>query len=198
MSSNVLMISPKVVKDRTQLHTNVDDKLIVSEIKVAQDMFILPLLGSKLYNKILTDIAATNLVGEYLILRDSYLYDCLTWLTLHELVTTINGQMWNTGVSNPTASNSTQADAKEIEALRSKYKARAEHYTERARLYLLQNAATKFPEFLNVSGGIDVVAPHGNTYTCPIYLGDTPQYVDGGYSDNRHTPQPNRFNNENY
>jgi len=50
MSKNTLFISVQSIKDRTGLHANVDEKLVLPEIKTAQDMYILPALGSALYN----------------------------------------------------------------------------------------------------------------------------------------------------
>ncbi len=45
MSLNVLFISVDTIKDRTGLHNNVDEKLILPEIKAAQDIYILPALS---------------------------------------------------------------------------------------------------------------------------------------------------------
>ncbi len=55
MSLNTLFISVQNIKDRSGLHANVDEKLVLPEIKTAQDMFILPALGSAYY-----DIAIRN------------------------------------------------------------------------------------------------------------------------------------------
>ena len=52
MSKNILMLSVALLKERTAIHDNIDEKLIYPEIKAAQDMFILPVLGSALFNKL--------------------------------------------------------------------------------------------------------------------------------------------------
>ncbi len=65
MSKNILLISETILKERTKLHSNVDPKLLFPDIKVAQDMYIEPLLGTALYNKILDDINAGTLTGAY-------------------------------------------------------------------------------------------------------------------------------------
>ena len=44
------------LKDRTGLHSNVDEKQVKPDIKYCQDAFILPLLGTALMNKLQDDI----------------------------------------------------------------------------------------------------------------------------------------------
>ncbi len=61
MSLNTLFISVQNIKDRSGLHANVDEKLVLPEIKTAQDMYILPALGSALYNRLQAGITANNL-----------------------------------------------------------------------------------------------------------------------------------------
>ncbi len=39
MSLNTLFISVQNIKDRSGLHANVDEKLVLPEIKTAQDMY---------------------------------------------------------------------------------------------------------------------------------------------------------------
>jgi len=52
MSLNTLFISVQNIKERSGLHANVDEKLVLPEIKTAQDMYILPALGTALYNRL--------------------------------------------------------------------------------------------------------------------------------------------------
>jgi hypothetical protein len=60
MSKNTLFISVQSIKDRTGLHANVEEKLVLPEIKTAQDMYILPALGSALYNELQTAVDANT------------------------------------------------------------------------------------------------------------------------------------------
>ena len=57
MSLNILLISDTMIKERTAIHGNIDPKLIYPEIKFAQDSKILPILGTRLYNKLQTIIS---------------------------------------------------------------------------------------------------------------------------------------------
>lgn len=191
MSANTLLVMPSVVKERTALHTNVDDKLIYPEIKAIQDMVMMPMLGSQLFIKLQNDIAANTLTGVYKTLMDSYLLDAMCWLVVSEVVGSINYQVWNTGVTSTNADKTTNPTLAEINLLKSKYKQRAEHYMKRARLYLLQNSIL-YPEYRTITGGIDTVFPDKTSYTCPIFLGDENDYPKDSYST-RHN-QKNRGN----
>lgn len=181
MSANTLLVMPAVVKERTALHTNIDDKLIYPEIKAVQDMVMMPMLGSQLFSKLQTEIAANTLSGVYKTLMDDYLLDTMCWLVVSEVIGSINYQVWNTGVTSTNADKTSNPTLTEINLLKSKYKQRAEHYMKRARLYLLQNAAS-YPEYSTITGGIDTVFPDKTSYTCPIYLGDESDYPKDSYS----------------
>ena len=98
MSKNVLLISEDILKDRTTLHGNVDPKLLFPEIKAAQDMYIHPILGTALYNKIISEVEAGTITGDYKTLLDDYIIDCILYYTLSSLPEALSYQMWNKGV----------------------------------------------------------------------------------------------------
>jgi hypothetical protein len=188
------LILPKVLKDRTSLHTNVDDKLLYPEIKAAQDMYIMPLLGSTLMSKMQSEIAANTLAGDYLFLHENYLIDCIVNYVLSELPEGLNYQFYNKGLSGKSADNSLTPTMSEMYSIVAKYKTRAEHYAKRVRMYLLQNADL-FPEYTIFVEGVDTVVPDRTSYTGPIYLGDETEQPRNDYSL-RHTHKyfPNRAN----
>lgn len=172
MSKNILIISPALLKERTALHDNVDEKLIYPEIKAAQDLYIKPILGSALYTKLLNDINTDALTGVYQTLVDDYLIDALCNYVLSEIPEAINYQYTNKGLVSKTTDNSNQSSMSDMYSIVSKYKNRAEHYQKEAVKYLKQNAPTSFPEYINYGNGIDDVRPESDEYSNPIYLGD--------------------------
>lgn len=198
MSSNTLLILPKVLKERSSLHDNVDDKLIYPEIKAAQDMYIMPLLGSTLMAKLQTDIAAGTLAGNYKLLMDNYVIDTIVNYILAELPEGLNYQFYNKGLGGKTADSSTQPTMPEMYSIIAKYKTRAEHYAKRCRMYLVQNSPALFPEYNTFVHGIDVVLPDRQNYTSPIYLGDESELPREGYSLQNETPRPSLNSNDPY
>jgi len=183
-----LIVMPSVIKQRTALHTNVDDKLIYPEIKAAQDMYVMPLLGSALFNKIIADIKAGTLAGDYKTLVDNYIIDMICNYVLSEMPESINYQFWNKGVATKTTEDSNTPSMSEMYSIVAKYKNRAEHYSKRCRMYLIENAPTKFREYINIPGGVDVVVPDRTSFSSPIYLGeerDRPRSYSDRYQGDR-------------
>lgn len=177
MSKNVLMISVNMLKQRTAIHDNIDEKLIYPEIKAVQDLYILPLLGTALFNRIITDIDGGTLSGDYKGLVDDYLIDTLCNYVISELPLGLTYQFWNKGVAAKTTDNSNTPSMSELFDVAKKYKNRAEEYAQRARLYMRQNAPTKFPEYITPGSGVDTVIPERQGFSNPIYLGDVSPYA---------------------
>lgn len=172
MSLDVLLISDKMIKDRTAIHGNIDPELIKPDIKVAQDMYILPILGTALYDKMLSDIADSGTTtGVYKTLLDRYIVDALMWYVLSELPTTISYQFWNKGVVRKQGIDTDLPAMSELIDLQNKYKNRAEYYANRLRLYLKQNQ-NLFTEYLNPGNGVDTINPELTSFTMPVFLGD--------------------------
>jgi hypothetical protein len=188
MPTVTYIILPSVVKERMSLHDNVDDKLIYPEIKAVQDLYIMPLLGSTLYNKILSDIAAGTLAGDYKDLMDNYLIMAICNYVMSELPEGLNYQFWNKGVSQKTVDNATQPSMSEMYSIVAKYKSRAEHYVNRARMYLIEYGNEKFPEYVTFVAGVDTVYPDRTSYTIPIYLGNETEVPPDDYSLNKRPP----------
>ena len=176
MSENILLISDLMIKERTAIHGNIDPKLIYPDIKVAQDMYILPLLGTNLYNKLQTLVSNGTIVdpanANYKFLMDKYLVDALMYYTLSELPETLSYQFWNKGVVRKHGQDTDIPTMEELISLSKKYKSRAEWYGQRMRLYIVQNSAQMFPEYLNPGSTIDTITPEQRAFTMPVYLGD--------------------------
>ena len=183
MADITYIILPQVVKDRLSLHENVDDKLIYPEIKSVQDMYIKRLLGSNLFRKMITDIAAGTLAGNYKILMDNYLIDCICNYVMAEIPDALNYQFWNKGVSTKIDPNANLPTLSDLYTIVAKYKKRAEEYSADARKYLVQNLPS-FPEYSMFDPLLDTVKPDRVSYTCPLYLGDESEGLADDYSLN--------------
>lgn len=179
MSKNILLISPETLKERSSVHGNVDAKLIYNDIKFAQDLYIPRLLGTALYDKLQT-LISNNTIGDagnvnYKRLLDEYLADVLIYYTLSELPVSLSYQFWNKGVVRKQGESTTQPSMSELVDLADKYKNRAEHYAQRMRLWVVQNAGSPnnwFPEYLNPGSTIDSITPEQRAFSLPISLDD--------------------------
>ena len=173
MSRNILFISVDTIKDRTGLHFNVDPKLVYPDILFAQDAYILPVLGTALYNKLQDDIDCKSLTCDYETLLNDYITPCLVYQVMAELPMALSYQFYNKGVVKKTGEGQTEPSASELTEVAQRYTSRAEYYRQRLVKYLKQQSSqNKFPEYLNPGSGVDTVVPDNQAYTISVWLGD--------------------------
>lgn len=184
---NILLISDVMIKERTAIHGNIDPKLIYPDIKVSQDMYILPILGSALYFKLQTIINDNTIntdatLAPYKTLIDIYIVDALIYYCLSELPTTISYQFWNKGVVRKQGLDTDLPSMSDLIDLSNKYRNRAEFYANRLKKYLQQTATSSvLSEYLNPGTGLDTMYPEQKSFTMPIYLGN--EWGDCPYPD---------------
>ncbi len=130
MSKNTLFISVQSIKDRTGLHANVDEKLVLPEIKTAQDMYILPALGSALYNELQTAVDTATYTQLQTTLLDDYIVDCLIYFVMSELPQGLSFQFYNKGLLRKTGENQESPSMQDMIDVANRYKARAEFYKQ--------------------------------------------------------------------
>lgn len=171
MSKNTLFISVQSIKDRTGLHANVDEKLVLPEIKTAQDMYILPALGSALYNELQTAVDTNTYTNLQTTLLDDYIVDTLIYFVMSELPQGLSFQFYNKGLLRKSGENQENPSMQDMIDVANRYKARAEFYKQRLIKYLKQNNAL-YPNYLNFGSGIDSIKPDNEGYTISMYLGD--------------------------
>lgn len=171
MSLNILFISADTIKERSGLHYNVDEKLIKPEIKTSQDMYILPALGSALYNRLQDGISCNNLTCDEKTLLDDYVADTLVNYVLSELPQGLSFQFYNKGLIRKSSDNTDMPSMQDLIDIANRYRARAEFYKQRLIKYLKQNQ-TLYPLYLNFGAGIDAIQPDNDAYRASIWLGD--------------------------
>jgi hypothetical protein len=168
---NVLFIGANTIKERTTVHSNVDDKNILSIIKTTQDMMILPALGTGLYERLQTGITNNDLSALELTLLNDFITDCLTYFVLSELPFELSYQFYNKGLIRKSSENTDTPSMQDLIDISSRYRATAEFYTERMIKYLKQNY-NSYPLYLNPGTGVDVIHPDHDGYKTSIFLGD--------------------------
>ena len=75
--ARTLLIDMDYIKSNSILDDNVDERLMVDALWTAQREYILPLLGTDLFNDIIAKAAAGTLAGNDLILVITYIALCL-------------------------------------------------------------------------------------------------------------------------
>lgn len=175
----VLFISEQTFKDRTGVSKSIDGLSLFPYIKVAQDTFVMPALGSTLYKRLQEGITNNDLNTAETTLLNDYVTDCLIWATMKNLVVPMGFQLFSKGFLQKNADNSNTPSFGDLNRIDQHYQDLAEDYRQAVINYLKQNY-TLFAEYAEPGNGWDVVKPISQGYECPIYLGDmvAPTCVD--------------------
>lgn len=131
MSANILFIGESLIKSRTGMSDAIDGKQLKPQIKIAQDMYVQPALGSTLYLRLQSGIEANNLGNDETILLDTYVTDCLVWYTMSLLPMALGYQFFSKGVLQKTADESNAPSRADLELISNGYKQTAEFYKQR-------------------------------------------------------------------
>ncbi len=148
--------------------------MIVPVIKVCQEIYILPLIGTGLYERLQDGIDAPDLTADETTLLQDYIRDCLIYHVVAELADHLTYQFWNKGVMKKQSDLAETVPQNELFDIKNKYKNFAEYYGQRLMKYLVQAAGegNKFSEYLNPGNGFDTIVPKKNAYNTGIYLGN--------------------------
>jgi hypothetical protein len=151
MAEALLITRTDLVK-YTAANGNIDTDKFVQFIKIAQDIHIQNYLGTKLLNKIKTDIDNSTLAGNYLSLLETYVKPMLIHWAMVEYLPFAAYTIANKGVYKHGSENSESVDKNEVDFLIQKERSIAEHYTERFIAYI-RNNNNLFPEYYANSNG---------------------------------------------
>lgn len=141
-----LFISRTDLIKNSILDGNVDTDKFIQFIKIAQEIHIQNYLGSKLYDKIASDIIADTLTGDYLTLVTKYLQPMLIHYAMVDYLPFAAYQVKNGGVFKHNSENAETVNKEEVDFLVQKERDFAEYYTRRFVDYMCNNS-NLFPEY---------------------------------------------------
>ncbi len=144
--ATALFISRTDLVKNSIIDGNVDTDKFIQFVKIAQEIHIQNYLGSKLYDKISSDIIADSLTGNYLSLVTDYIQPMLIHYAMVDYLPFAAYQVKNGGVFKHTSENSESASKDEVDFLVQKQRDFAEYYTRRFVDYICYNG-TLFPEY---------------------------------------------------
>ena len=149
---HICFISSTRLKKDTALGGSVDDNLIMPYILLAQDMHILPILGTDLDAYLKNKIQLGSLTGNYEILVETYIQPALVQFAFSTLAPYLRLRFSNNSVVVMGATEqSSSATYDDIKPLMDTATDAAEFYRQRAIDYL-QNNSSLFPEYTSNEG----------------------------------------------
>jgi len=169
---HTLFISSTRLKKDTALGGSVDDNLIMPYILLAQDMNILPVLGTDLYEAIKTKINGGTLTGDYKTLMETYIQPALVQFSFSQLAPYLRLRFVNNAVVVMGATEqSSSATYDDIKPLMDTATDAAEFYRQRMIDYLRNNSSS-FPEYTSNTGSD--LDPTTRNYYSGINLDEAP------------------------
>jgi len=144
--AQVLFVSPADVIKRTGINGNVDRDQMIQFIKIAQDIHVQGILGTRLFEKFKSDIAAGSVPSNYQTLLEDYIQDMVVHYAAIEILPYIHFKVANGGIYTKGAENGTSVTKEDLDYLVQKERDIAEHYARRFVDHMSFNNAL-YPEY---------------------------------------------------
>lgn len=173
--NDILLLSEATVKSNSAVNNNVDSMYILPAIQWAQDEGLQPLIGSKLYRKLLNmvDDGSISIPEEtpnpYKILLDEYITPYLINKVCADIQLPLAYKMRNQGVVQQTNENTYVPSIRDVQYIVQFYDNKANFYANRLSAYLQSNRGL-YPEYCSVDSCADMRSNPG-AYKTNVYLG---------------------------
>jgi hypothetical protein len=170
MSLNIIFISRNDLIKRTPLNGAVDPDKIIPFAKIAQDKYMLNILGTVLFEYLQTIIADNTIntdgtLAAYKTLVNDYIVDCLVHYTMVEALPFLAYTFGNGSIYKNTAENATSPSKNDIDFLMQKELSTSQFYAERLVTFLIAYSTT-YPQYLETTGkSNNVYSDKSQTYT---------------------------------
>lgn len=166
--TTTLILSWTKLKQYTDLNDSVDPELLKNAVREAQDIDLQRIIGTLLYDKILSDVEGDTLAGYYKTLVDSYIQDFLLYAAYRYALENIFIRPRNNGLLTPQGGeNSTAVDRQTYEFKRQSAVNKMEYYADRLARYITEEEAN-FPELTQNTLLYQQVPDYGSQYRAPI------------------------------
>lgn len=175
--TNTFLISETKIREFTSLNDNVDTALMKNGIREAQDIEIQRIIGTLLYDSLLTQVdngSFTN--ANYETLVNDYIQNALLYWAEYYILESIYTRERNNGMLIPTGGdNSIQVDDKRYNHRRQSSKNKAEFYSEKLTNYIITNS-NLFPETQQTTELYEQLPDYSIQYRSPIVFANDGYY----------------------
>ena len=148
--TTTLLISWTKVKEYTDINDSLDDALIKNGIREAQDISLQRVIGTLLYNAILSQVENGSIEDSqnaaYKTLLDDYIQDMLLYASYYNILESTFIRTRNNGLLTPQGGdNSASVDRQVYEMKRTSVRNKFEYYSDRLSRYIVEKQSS-FPE----------------------------------------------------
>jgi len=166
--TTTLILSWTKLKQFTDLNDSVDAALLQNAVREAQDIQLQRVIGTLLYQKILSDVDTNSLAGAYKTLVDDYVQDMLLYASYYNALEYIFLRSRNNGLLIPQGGeNSAAVDKNVYEMKRTSVQNKFEYYSDRLSRYIVEKQSD-FPELSANTFLYEQLPDYGSQYRAPI------------------------------
>jgi hypothetical protein len=176
--SAVLLVSETKLKAFSNIHQNVDTALLSTNIKIAQDLHLQNLLGSKFLNEIYEQVRTNTLSDTNKILIDEWISPYLIHASAFEALPEIFMRLNNKTITIGDTEQGKAISVKEMAYLRDLYQSRFNFYSQRLQDEL-RNYPEKYPLYYSYTNK-DGMPPRRETYFAGIHFPPGNRYPPRG------------------
>jgi len=169
-----LFVTEDYIKTHTVIDDQVDAKTLMVVVADAQQLYIEPLLGTRLYDKLKTEVVANTLAGNYLTLMNTYVVPTLLKWIVHDWTPLNHFRLRNVGTTTKNGEFGSSASRSDLTFRMGLAENKANLIGMKMIDYLECNTAL-FPEYCtNDLGG--ELQPKNSATSTGIYLGQSKKY----------------------
>jgi hypothetical protein len=175
---NTILLSEARLKAFTDLNDYVDPELLKSATREAQIIHLTRVLGTRLYNKIMTDVDNNTLTQKYRELIDNYILDYLLYATYFVALEYIWLRPRNNGLLQPNGGdNANSVDMVIYDKKRTSVESKMEYFAERLVDHLTFNTQN-YPEYTQAVND-EIPADMHTQYGSPfVFRNRVPELVE--------------------
>lgn len=171
--ARVFLISEATIKKNSVVNNNVDGMYLLPAIEYAQDAGLQPIIGTKLYNRLMDLVEDGSITGEtaedYKLLLDEYVTPYLINKVTADIQIPLGFKVRNQGIVQQTGENTYVPSMKDMQFVAQHYDNQANFYANRMSDYLHANH-NKYPEYCTIDSCADMPSDSG-AYNTGIFLG---------------------------
>ena len=168
--TNTFLISEAKLRQFTDINDNVDTELLKNAVRVGQDIELQRVIGTNLYQSLLTQVDAGPVwtTPNYETLVNDYIQDFLLYAAYYEALEAIYLRPRNNGLLTPTGGeNSVNADRSLYDMKRQSVNNKMQYYGERLSNYIAEEQAL-FPELNSANKIYEQWPDYGIQYRSPV------------------------------
>ncbi len=158
-----IFISEDYLKQNTVINGNVDDKYIVNNLRMVEDVYIHPILGSLLYDELRVQISTSGVTTLNRTLIEDYVQPTVIYFLLAEMPIDMVFKWENKAIIKRSGENSQPADLNDIRYIIERKEKVARFYSERLINYLRANP-TLYPLYAQYGATPDKMKPLDSMY----------------------------------